>query len=209
MSTLNGTVTWIRFWLFTLQRKFAEALAVVEKFPNETLAIPGATVVAPKAFFEGIDLLASRRQREGTTRIGAGAPVLGTVAAPSARRSSNDTRTMASSLRLWVKKRKPLPKVSARSNCYPNLRTPLTDRNPPFRSHKFMPGPASLMKHSACSIICSPCQAASRCLSSSSIPSGIRCAPIRVSKNSARKSSREPCAISVNRGLQRANDLDC
>ena len=34
----DGTVTWIRFWLFTLQRKFAEALAVVEKFPNETLA---------------------------------------------------------------------------------------------------------------------------------------------------------------------------
>ena len=46
-------VTWIRFWLFTLQRKFAEALAVVEKFPNETLATPGTTVVAPKAFFEG------------------------------------------------------------------------------------------------------------------------------------------------------------
>ena len=49
----DGTVTWIRFWLFTLQRKFAEALAVVEKFPNETLATPGTTVVAPKAFFEG------------------------------------------------------------------------------------------------------------------------------------------------------------
>ena len=49
----DGTVTWIRFWLFTLQRKFAEALAVVEKFPNETLATPGTPVVAPKAFFEG------------------------------------------------------------------------------------------------------------------------------------------------------------
>jgi inosine-uridine nucleoside N-ribohydrolase len=35
------------------------------------------------------------------------------------------------------------------------------------------------------------------------------CAAILLSKNSARKSSREPCAISVSDSYQRANNLDC
>ena len=35
------------------------------------------------------------------------------------------------------------------------------DREVPLRSHKFMPGPVNLMKHFACSIICSASQTAS------------------------------------------------
>jgi TolB-like protein/Flp pilus assembly protein TadD len=52
-SDPNGVVTWARFWLLTLQRKFAEALAVVEKFPGETLTTPNTTAAAPKALLKG------------------------------------------------------------------------------------------------------------------------------------------------------------
>jgi TolB-like protein/Flp pilus assembly protein TadD len=52
-SDPNGVVTWARFWLLTLQRKFAEALAVVEKFPGETLTTPNTTAAAPKALRKG------------------------------------------------------------------------------------------------------------------------------------------------------------
>ena len=56
------------------------------------------------------------------------------------------------------------------------------DRDSPLRSHKFMPGPANLMKHFACSIICSASQTASPFQCSSSILPGIRCAKILASK---------------------------
>jgi TolB-like protein/Flp pilus assembly protein TadD len=49
----NGLVTWARSWIFILQRKFPEALAVVQKFPGETLAAPNTTAPAPKALLEG------------------------------------------------------------------------------------------------------------------------------------------------------------
>ena len=48
----NGLMTWARYWILTLQRKFPEALAVVEKFPGETL-ITDTTAPSPKAFLEG------------------------------------------------------------------------------------------------------------------------------------------------------------
>jgi TolB-like protein/Tfp pilus assembly protein PilF len=48
----NGLVTWARSWVLMLQRKFPEALAVVQKFPGETLIIEG-TPPLPKAFLEG------------------------------------------------------------------------------------------------------------------------------------------------------------
>jgi TolB-like protein/Flp pilus assembly protein TadD len=52
-SDPNGTVTWMRCWLLMLQRKLPEALAVLEKFPGEILAIE-TTAPWPKALFEGI-----------------------------------------------------------------------------------------------------------------------------------------------------------
>ena len=48
----NGVVTWAKSWVLTLQRKFPEALTVVQKFPGETLAAEGTGPV-PKAFLEG------------------------------------------------------------------------------------------------------------------------------------------------------------
>src|SRR5438552_18778082 len=38
-SDPNGAMTWLRFWILTLQRKFYEALAVVQKFTGETLIV--------------------------------------------------------------------------------------------------------------------------------------------------------------------------
>jgi TolB-like protein len=52
-SDPNGLMTWARYWILTLQRKFPEALAVVEKFPGETL-ITETTAPSPKAFLEGM-----------------------------------------------------------------------------------------------------------------------------------------------------------
>ena len=48
----SGLLTWGRYWVLTLQRKFPEALAVVQKFPRETL-ITYTTAPAPKVFLEG------------------------------------------------------------------------------------------------------------------------------------------------------------
>jgi TolB-like protein/Flp pilus assembly protein TadD len=48
----NGLVTWIRSGMLIWQRKFPEALAVVQKFPGETL-ITYTTAPVPKAFLEG------------------------------------------------------------------------------------------------------------------------------------------------------------
>jgi TolB-like protein/Flp pilus assembly protein TadD len=49
----NGLMTWERFWVLMLQRKWPEALAVVQKFPGETL-ITYTTAPSPKACLEGI-----------------------------------------------------------------------------------------------------------------------------------------------------------
>jgi TolB-like protein/Flp pilus assembly protein TadD len=59
----NGMVTWARAWILMLQRKFPEALAVVQKFPGEILMVEGAGSV-PKAFLEGlINLLQGNREK--------------------------------------------------------------------------------------------------------------------------------------------------
>ena len=48
----NGLLTWMRSGMLMWQRKFPEALAVVQKFPGETL-ITETTAPVPKAFLEG------------------------------------------------------------------------------------------------------------------------------------------------------------
>jgi TolB-like protein/Flp pilus assembly protein TadD len=52
-SDPNGMVTWARLWVLLWQRKLPEALAVVQKFPGETLTTE-STAPAPKALLEGI-----------------------------------------------------------------------------------------------------------------------------------------------------------
>ena len=49
----NGLMTWMRSWLLTLERKFPEALAMLQKFPGETLIV-GTTAPLPKALMKGI-----------------------------------------------------------------------------------------------------------------------------------------------------------
>jgi tetratricopeptide (TPR) repeat protein len=49
----TGVMTWARFWVLLLQREFPEALAVVQRFPGETL-ITETTAPAPKSFLKGI-----------------------------------------------------------------------------------------------------------------------------------------------------------
>jgi tetratricopeptide (TPR) repeat protein len=48
----NGVVTWMHYWVLTLQRRFSEALALVQKFPGDAL-ITESTAPAPKSFLEG------------------------------------------------------------------------------------------------------------------------------------------------------------
>jgi TolB-like protein/Flp pilus assembly protein TadD len=59
----SGIVTWARFWIFTLERRFSEALAAVQKFPGEILLTEG-TASAPKAFLEAtIYLLQGNKEK--------------------------------------------------------------------------------------------------------------------------------------------------
>ena len=48
----GGLMTWARVWVLTLQRKFPEALQVLQKFRGETLAT-NTTAPCPKTFLEG------------------------------------------------------------------------------------------------------------------------------------------------------------
>lgn len=48
----DGIVTWSRIWVLTLQRKFAEALQMLQQFGGETLTIPEKGL-CPKAALEG------------------------------------------------------------------------------------------------------------------------------------------------------------
>src|SRR5437870_1482900 len=48
----GGLMTWARVWVLTLQRKFPEALQVLQKFRGETLTT-NTTAPCPKTFLEG------------------------------------------------------------------------------------------------------------------------------------------------------------
>src|SRR6266496_3000126 len=49
----EGLITWIRVGILTLERKFPEALQVVQQFRGETLAT-ATTAPCPKALLEGM-----------------------------------------------------------------------------------------------------------------------------------------------------------
>jgi tetratricopeptide (TPR) repeat protein len=49
----GGLMTWARVWCLTLERKFPEALQVLEKFRGETM-FTSTTAPVPKAFVEGM-----------------------------------------------------------------------------------------------------------------------------------------------------------
>ena len=49
----NGLMTWARAWILMLERKFPEALQVLERFRGETM-FTSTTAPSPKAFLEGM-----------------------------------------------------------------------------------------------------------------------------------------------------------
>jgi TolB-like protein/Flp pilus assembly protein TadD len=49
----DGLITWARAWILTLERKFPEALQLLERFRGETM-ITTTTAPHPKAFLEGL-----------------------------------------------------------------------------------------------------------------------------------------------------------
>jgi TolB-like protein/Flp pilus assembly protein TadD len=49
----DGLVTWARVWILTLQRKFSDALQVLERFRGETM-FTSTTAPAPKAYVAGM-----------------------------------------------------------------------------------------------------------------------------------------------------------
>src|SRR6266436_2320287 len=49
----DGLMTWGRAWILTLERKFPDALQVLERFPGETMYAM-TTAPSPKAFMEGL-----------------------------------------------------------------------------------------------------------------------------------------------------------
>jgi TolB-like protein/Flp pilus assembly protein TadD len=49
---VNGTMTWARWYVLTLQRRFPESLAVLQKFPGDALTT-NRTAPVPKSFLQG------------------------------------------------------------------------------------------------------------------------------------------------------------
>src|SRR5947207_12651419 len=64
----NGVVTWAHAGVLLWQRKFPEALAVLQKFPGETLNT-NTTAPEPKAFFEGIIYLLQGDEPKAQTQF--------------------------------------------------------------------------------------------------------------------------------------------
>src|SRR6185312_17140096 len=52
-SDPEGLITWGRAWILTLERKFPEALQVLERFRGETM-LTTTTAPAPKALLQGL-----------------------------------------------------------------------------------------------------------------------------------------------------------
>src|SRR5947208_1314896 len=52
-SDPEGLITWARAWILTLERKFPEALQVLEQFPGETM-FTTTTAPAPKTLLQGL-----------------------------------------------------------------------------------------------------------------------------------------------------------
>jgi TolB-like protein/Flp pilus assembly protein TadD len=52
-SDTTGLMTWSECWCLTMQRRFPEALAILQKFPGETLTT-STTAPCPKAFLQGV-----------------------------------------------------------------------------------------------------------------------------------------------------------
>ena len=174
-------MTWARAWILTLERKFPDALQVLERFRGETM-FTTTTAPSPKAFLKGMIYLLQGDKAKAQAELEHARVDLGKIAPRSSRRLLPDTRSTASSLPRWVKKRKPSPKASVPLSCYLNPRTPWMGRKEPLRSPRFMPGLENPMKHFACSIICSRSRATSPFQCSSSIRPGTRCARTRASK---------------------------
>jgi tetratricopeptide (TPR) repeat protein len=62
----DGLMTWAQAWILTLQRKFSDALQVLERFRGETMCTT-TTAPSPKAFVEGmIHLLQGDKARAQT-----------------------------------------------------------------------------------------------------------------------------------------------
>ena len=64
----NGVITWAHAGVLLWQRKFPEALTVLQKFPGETLNT-NTTAPEPKAFFEGIIYLLQGDEPKAQTQF--------------------------------------------------------------------------------------------------------------------------------------------
>ncbi len=64
----DGLMTWARVYFLTLERKFPEALAVVQKFPGETM-FTSTTAPLPKAYAEGMIHLLQGDKAEAQAKL--------------------------------------------------------------------------------------------------------------------------------------------
>ena len=85
----------------------------------------------PKAFLEGIIHLLQGNKEKAQPALEHAAYRRNNCCATRLK-TPQDMRSMDLSLRHWIENRRRSPKANARSNCYPNLRTPLMDRKLPL-----------------------------------------------------------------------------
>ena len=173
-------MTWALVWVLTLERKFPEALQVLQKFRGETLAT-NTTAPCPKTFLEGSIYMLQGDEAKARTALEHAL----VVSEQLLREAPDDPNRHAQHgvvLAALGQKEEAINEGKRPSNCYRNRRTPLTDRKSRLRSPRFMLGRANLMKHSACSIICSRSLTVSPSRCSSSIQRGTRSGKIRATR---------------------------
>ena len=132
----NGVVTWMRFWVLLLQRKFSEALALVQKFPGDALITMG-TAPAPKSFLEGTIYSLQGDKPTGQAEFAKARDVSDKLlleAPDDPGRHAQHGLILAA----LGEKEAAIKEGKRPSNCCPNLRTPLMDRDALPVWHKFM-----------------------------------------------------------------------
>src|SRR5436190_6925897 len=152
-SDPEGLITWARAWILTLERKFPEALQVLQQFPGETM-VTTTTAPVPKAYVQGLIQLLQGDKTKAQPEL-EHARIISEKLLREAPEDSARHAKHGLILAGWVKSRKPLPKANARWSYYLSPRTPWMGRRQRPISRKFTLGPANSMGHFACSIICS------------------------------------------------------
>jgi tetratricopeptide (TPR) repeat protein len=175
-----GLITWIRVGILTLERKFPEALQVVQQFRGETLAT-ATTAPCPKALLEGTLYLYQGDKEKARIAY----EHARTVAEKLVREAPQDSARhgqLGVVLAALGQKEEAVNEGKRAVELLPESQDAFDGPQGTRRSPRFMPGPGNSTKHFAFLIICSISRTASPSQCSSLNRCGTHCARTRASK---------------------------